>query len=707
MALKKNLTAHEEYTTDNIDSFDPMTLARKRIGVYLGGINSDAQGTQIREIFDNSADENLNGYGDTITVRIYDDKSAEVVDHGRGLPIDTNKDGVNGIVLTLGTIGAGGKYRGETATGGLNGMGAAASNAASTRFDVTVYRGGKMHKLSFKEGVPGFFAKDNDPTAKFTPNDKINVSKDPRSATEQKKHPTGTTIRFWPDYTIFAADAVFPVDSIRERVRASAFLLPGLTAIVEDLRDPKNPVIDKFSYSDGLGEMISTIAPEALLTKVVKLTADSEFTEQAQTVAGGGKLIHKEVTRPVHMEVAFGYVAGESTTLNSFVNLINTRHGGTHESGLWRALSRVIVNHIKAGKEAKYLKAKEDAPIMDDVKDGFVGVISLTFPEPVFRGQTKEELVSEQIVSIVSQSIGAEFKAWLESPKNKVEVKRICTRVVEASRIRLAAKQQKDVQRKKSALETSTSMPSKLVDCAEPDSEHSELFIVEGDSALGTMRSARSAMYQALLPIRGKILNVQKATQAAMLANEECVAIIQVIGAGSGKTFNVDEMRYQRIIIAADADIDGSHIRSLLITLFHKQMRPLIEAGRLYTLLPPLFEVKIVPKKRGDLDVVYADDAADLAKVQADLKKQNIRIVEISRNKGLGEMDRDPTWELLMNPENRRLRRITLDDVSAAAGANMIELAMGPKVEPRRDWITENRDKIDALEAEASIVSAE
>lgn len=681
-----------DYNVDKIQTLDPRALVRKRIGVYLGDASSQGATTGLRELIDNGFDEGLLGYGDLITVRLFEDGSAEVEDHGRGLPVDKRKDGANGIILTVGTIGSGGKFSGNTVSGGLNGMGSAATNISSRRFDVTVYRGGKQHQLSFREGIPGFFAKDNDPDSKFTPNTEIKASKDPRPAAVQKKTPTGTKIRYWLDHTVFTPDAVFLAEEIKSRLKATCFLLPNMTAVFEDYRLPGDPIIDKYHFNSGIEEMVGTLTNFPLVSKPIKLQASTSFSEMTNVVKEDGSLKQAEVERPVGIEVAFAYTGGEETVLKSYVNLIQTNRGGTHESGLWRALSRVLINHIKAGKEAKYLKAKEEPPTLEDVRDGFVGAISVSFPEPVFSGQAKEELKTQQITSLVSQSVGDELKRWLESPKNKAEVKKVCSRIVEASRIRLAAKAQKDTARKKSALETSASMPSKLVECARAGagSAGTELLIVEGDSALGGMRKARMSEFQALLPLRGKVLNARKATLSQILANAECANMIQAIGAGSGKSFDVGDMRYERIVVAADADVDGAHIAVLLITFFYRVMPEMVKAGKLFVLIPPLFEIKA--KVKGVEEVFYAADVEERDRIVADLGKRRVRDVQIGRNKGLGEMDAGPIWDTLLNPENRRVKRITMDDVERAE--HILELAMGSEVPPRKEWIVANHNKV-------------
>lgn len=679
----------KKYSADDIKTLEGLTHIRARVGMYLGS-NADAGITvAARELIDNGVDEVLGGHGNTVTTTFYSDGSTEVEDHGRGLPVDKNKQGINGVILTVGTVGSGGKFGGKDISGGLNGVGASATNATSIRFDVTVYRDGKQHQLSFKEGEPGFFKKENDPDSEFTLDKEIRVSKDPRPLKTQKATPTGTKIRFWPDYTVFIPGSKAQVEDLKERLKATAFLISGFTGIVNDYRDKDKTkhTTEQYHYDAGLIDMLPSLTHHEFITKPIHITADSEFNEIKNVMQADGKMKPEEVTRPVHIDFAFAYTNTEDTTLKSFVNIIQTRQGGTHESGMWRALSRVIINQIKTTKGM--LKAKEEPPTMEDIRDGFTGAISIMFPEPTFTGQSKESLETQQITAILSKTIGDNLKLWLDNKKNATQAKLLMNKVVEASRIRLAAKQQKDTARKKSALETSASMPAKLVDIAEVGSPYSELHIAEGDSALGTMKAARDSRFQALLPIRGKILNVQKASIKQMLDNSEIAAIIQVLGAGSGKTFELDQMRYHNVCISTDADVDGSHITVLLITLFYRIMRPMVEAGRLYATQPPLYVLK-TSGKNGEIHYLNSDEEKDA--LIAKLDKAGKKYEPLQRLKGLGEMDAEEFWDTTLNPETRTLRKVTIEDAERAE--SMLELAMGSKVEPRKDWIMASRELI-------------
>lgn len=687
----------EAYDADSLQKYDPIDHIRKRISMYLGDNTGEGgMSTALREILDNSQDEFLNGHGNKIVLTFFPDGSAEVQDSGRGIPTGINKDtGENGIVLSLAHVGAGGKFGTDDSgyaggSGGLNGVGTTASNAISKRFDVTVYRDNKESTMSFREGKPGFFDKPNDPTAKFKETRTLKTTTDPRTAKDKKARPTGTTIRMWPDSDIFIPGAKFDVETIKFRLRSTAFLLPGLTIEINDLTNPDEPVYDVYSFDGGIAEMLGTLTNEKQLHKPIHITTESSFTEKASVQDKEGKISFAEVTRKVDVDVAFVYVDGYENITKSFVNIINTKHGGKHEEGFYRGLSKSLIDGIKSTRGL--IKAKELPPNLDDVKEGLVAIISVKFLEPQFVGQEKGSLGTTAISPLVSRVVTKNLNDFLTNKKNLAVMKTIYAKVVESARIRVSSRQQKDLARKKSALETSSSMPDKLVECSTPDSEYSELLIVEGDSALGTMRAARDSRFQALLPIRGKILNVQKTSTTQMLENSECAAIIQCLGAGSGKSFDMTQARYGKIIIAADADVDGAHIRTLLITFFWKYMRPYVEAGRIYSLMPPLYAIKTHGKNS---EVFYAIDEKERDQIMKKLDTKKVRY-EIGRNKGLGEMDAEPTWDTLLDPENRKLKQITVDDIEASI--DMLEIAMGTAVPPRRAWIESSRDKINEIE---------
>lgn len=684
------MSAAKSYTAKDIKQLEGLEHVRHRVSMYLGS-NSDAGvTTAAREIIDNSVDEALAGHGKDITIRFFQDGSVEVADHGRGLPVDKNADGVSGIVLTVGMIGSGGKFNADNykVSGGLNGIGSAAANASALRFSVTVFRDGKRYELSFQKGKPGHFAKPNDPNAAFTPGDEVKVGKDTRSAAERKVAPTGTTIRFWPDFTVFLPGSKILVDDIKFRVRSTAFLVPGLKFTVVDGRDnDDNPQVDEYYFDGGLLDMLPTLTHHPLVSAPIRLVTEGKFTETRNVVDGDGKSSSKDVERQVEIETAFGYTNVEDTILRSYVNIINTQNGGTHESGLWRALSRVLVNYIKNTKGL--LKSKEEPPTLEDVRDGFVGVISVKFPEPAFTGQEKSTLATPQMTSVVSQAVGAELQKWLGEKKNAKAAKVLGQKIVEASRIRLAAKQQKEVARKKSALETAASMPAKLVPAASKNPDEVSLMLCEGDSALGGLKQARDANVTAIFPLRGKPLNAYDLTLGQVLKNQEWADLIQIVGAGVGKEFKVEDMNYSKIILLADSDADGSHIRALLIAGIHRLMPGLIEQGRLYAALPPLFSITTSGKNK---EKYYALNDVELDKLVSSLKKKGKKWDKITRHKGLGEYSPDILHEVVMDPETRVLKQITVDD--AQRFEDVLELTMGKNAAGRRDWIVDNRSLI-------------
>lgn len=687
MAASKNQKT--EISASDITTLDQITHVRKRVGMYLGSNSDEGLTTALREFADNAIDESLAGYGSDVIVRFYEDGSAEVEDHGRGLPVDKNAAGVNGIILTLGTIGSGGKFNSSNydISGGLNGVGAAAAVATSARTDVTVYKNGKKYVLSFQEGRPGFFNKPNDPNAAFTPDAEIREEKDTRSAVEKKANPTGTTVRFWPDYTVFMPGSNFLVDDIKFRLRSTAFLVQGLSVAVDDFRDAANPISEKYHFEGGLADMLPTLTGHEFVVKPLHLQSESSFTETTNVLGENGKMSQQEVERPVAIDASFGFVNTEDTILRSYVNIINTKNGGTHESGLWRALSRVLINYIKDTKGI--LKAKEEPPILDDVKDGFVGVISIKFPEPTFTGQEKSNLATKQITTVVSQSIGQELQKWLDNKKNASQAKILAQKIVEASRIRLAAKAQKDTARKQSALESAASMPAKLVACSSKNPDEIELSICEGDSALGGLKQARDAQNHAIYPLRGKPLNVHDLALGKILENQEWADLIQIIGAGVGRNFDISQVKYKRIIILADSDADGSHIRALLLEGFWRLMKPMVEAGMIYVALPPLFSITTTGKNK---ERHYALNDAELDGLVKKLTKAGKKWTKIQRHKGLGEYGAEILEEVVMDPTTRVLKQVTVEDVEKFDGA--LELTMGNNAKNRRDWITAFRDTI-------------
>ncbi|WP_431903377.1 DNA gyrase/topoisomerase IV subunit B [Micromonospora carbonacea] len=679
------LTAQPEtlYGADDLTHLEGLDAVRKRPGMYIGSTDSRGVGHLVNEILDNSTDEGVAGHATRVEVILHADGSVQVDDDGRGIPTDVHaKSGISGVELVLTRLHAGGKFGGSgyKTSGGLHGVGASAVNALSRRFDVTVRRGGKVHAMSFRHGVPGVFAGPG-PDAAFTPGPGLQVL-----GPMKRGQRTGTSIRYWHDARYFETGATLDAEAVRLKVRNTAFLVPGVSYLLRD-ETGEEPVEETFHFPNGLTDMVEFLAPagDRPVTGTLLVAGEGTYRENAADANG---VMQSNVQRRAEVEIAFRWGTGYDRTVECFTNTIRNAHGGTHRKGFERALARTLAEAARSARGL--LRPKEDAPTLDDVLEGMTAVVHVRIPEPQFTSQTKDELSTAGITKVLQGLVEAHVKAWLEDRRTKAEARTVLQKIVDAARVRLTQKQQKDAARRKTALE-GASMPPKLVDCRAAGIDRSELFIVEGDSALGTGRLARSAEYQALLPIRGKILNVQKANLQQVLDNAECAAIVQVLGAGSGRTFDLSSMRYGRVLIMADADVDGAHIRTLLITLFARYMRPLIEAGRLYAAMPPLH--KITTRGRNP-QTTYTYTQAEMEATVRKLEKAGRQIVTpIPRFKGLGEMDADELWETTMNPATRAVRRITLDDVDAAE--RILELLMGEKVEPRRNWLIESADRVD------------
>jgi DNA gyrase subunit B len=503
---------------------------------------------------------------------------------------------------------------------------------------------------------------------------------------------SGTRIRFWPDRQIFTKDATFTFDELVTRARQTSFIVPGLELVIRDLRGAE-PIEERFKHDGGISEFCDFLAGDEPVTEVLRLQGEGRFTETVPLLDDNGHMTPQDVERDLVVDVALRWGTGYETELRSFVNVIATPKGGTHVAGFEQAMTKTFNDVLKA---TKTLKAAEPSVIKDDVLEGMTAVVTVRLAEPQFEGQTKEILGTPAARSIVSKVVGAELRKVLTSTKRaeKAQAKLVLEKVANASRTRLAARQHRETQRRKNALESSA-LPAKLADCRSNDVERSELFIVEGDSALGTAKLARNSEFQALLPIRGKILNVQKASVADMLKNAECASIIQVVGAGSGRTFDIEAARYGRIIFMADADSDGAHIRCLLTTLFFKYMPDLIRQGRVYTAVPPLHRIELSNPKRGMDKYVYTYSDADLQRKLAELSKKGVRWKDpVQRYKGLGEMDADQLAETTMDPMHRTLRRITVDDADVAA--SVFELLMGSEVAPRKEFLVQGAYEVDA-----------
>ncbi|MEU7904293.1 DNA topoisomerase IV subunit B [Actinoplanes sp. NPDC049118] len=679
------MTAQPEilYGADDLTHLEGLDAVRKRPGMYIGSTDSRGVNHLANEIIDNATDEGVGGHAEHVEVILHADGSVQVDDDGRGIPTDINaKSGLSGVELVLTRLHAGGKFGGSgyKTSGGLHGVGASAVNALSLRFDVTVKRDGKVHELSFQRGVPGVFAGPG-PAAAFVPESGLRVVR-----RMKRGERAGTSIRYWYDARYFETGARLDLDTVKAKLRNTAFLVPGVAYVLRD-ETGEEPVEEKFHYPHGLTDMVEFLTPsgDKPVSGILMITGEGTYKENAADANG---VMQSNVLRHAQVEVALRWGTGYERTVECFTNTIRNVHGGTHRKGFERALVRALTDAIRNARGL--LKPKEDPPVLDDLLEGMTAVIHVRVPEPQFTSQTKDELSTAGITRVLQGLVEQYVKNWIDDRRTKTEARTVLQKVVDAARVRLTQKQQKDAARRKTALE-GASMPPKLVDCRSTGIGRSELYIVEGDSALGTARMARSSEYQALLPIRGKILNVQKASLQQVLDNVECSAIVQVLGAGSGRTFDMSTMRYGRVMIMADADVDGSHIRTLLITLFAKYMRPVIEGGRLFAAMPPLH--KVVTKGR-NAETLYTYTQQEMERTVGRLEQSGRSVVKpVPRFKGLGEMDADELWDTTMNPATRTVRRITIDDAERAEAT--LELLMGERVEPRRNWLIEAAGRID------------
>ncbi|WDM10136.1 type IIA DNA topoisomerase subunit B [Streptomyces lavenduligriseus] len=685
------------YTARHLLVLEGLEAVRKRPGMYIGSTDSRGLMHCLWEIIDNSVDEALAGVCDRIEVILHDDGSVEVRDNGRGIPVDVEpRTGLSGVEVVMTKLHAGGKFGGGSyaASGGLHGVGASVVNALSARLDVEVDRGGHTHAISFRRGVPGAFAADG-AEAKFEAKSGLRKTK------KIPKTRTGTRVRYWADRQIFLKDAKLSLETLHQRARQTAFLVPGLTIVVRDefgLGEGGSKGEESFRFEGGISEFCEYLANDKAICDVLRFSGKGTFKETVPVLDEHGQMTPTEVTRELGVDIALRWGTGYDTTVRSFVNIIATPKGGTHVAGFEQALTQTLNDVLRA---KKLLRVAEDNIVKDDALEGLTAVVTVRLAEPQFEGQTKEVLGTSAARRIVNNVVSSELKAFLTATKRDAaaQARVVMEKVVAAARTRVAARQHKDAQRRKTALESS-SLPAKLADCRSDDVDRSELFIVEGDSALGTAKLARNSEFQALLPIRGKILNVQRSSVTDMLKNAECGAIIQVIGAGSGRTFDIDQARYGKIIMMTDADVDGSHIRCLLLTLFQRYMRPMVQAGRVFAAVPPLHRIELIQPKKGQEKYVYTYSDRELRDKLMEFQSKGIRYKDsIQRYKGLGEMDADQLAETTMDPRHRTLRRINLSDLEAAE--QVFDLLMGNDVAPRKEFIsssaaTLDRSRIDA-----------
>nr|WP_310291788.1 DNA topoisomerase IV subunit B [Microbacterium trichothecenolyticum] len=683
-----------EYSAHHLQVLEGLEAVRKRPGMYIGSTDSRGLMHCLWEIIDNSVDEALAGHGSRIDIVLHADGSVEVRDRARGIPVDIEpRTGLTGVEVVFTKLHAGGKFGGGSyaASGGLHGVGASVVNALSERLDVEVDRGGKTWAMSFHRGEPGVFS-NGSPDSGFTP---FEERSELRVAGRAAKGVTGTRIRYWADRQIFTKDAAFNLQELEQRARQTAFLVPGLEIVIRDERpgtEAGEPVETSYRFDGGISEFADFLAPDAGVTDTWRLTGEGRFTETVPVLQPSGAMVPTEVERECHVDIAVRWGTGYETVSRSFVNIIATPKGGTHQQGFEQGLMKVLRDQV--AQNARRLKVGGDKLEKDDILAGLTAVLTVRVAEPQFEGQTKEVLGTPAVRQIVSNVLTRELTARFTSPKrdDKAQTSLLLDKVVSEMKARISARTHKETQRRKNALESS-SLPAKLADCRSNDVAESELFIVEGDSALGTAKLARNSEFQALLPIRGKILNVQKASISDMLSNAECAAIIQVIGAGSGRSFDLDTARYGKIILMSDADVDGAHIRTLLLTLFFRYMRPLIDEGRVYAAVPPLHRVVVMNPGSKPNETIYTYSEAELHGLLTKLTKAGKRWQEpVQRYKGLGEMDADQLATTTMDRSGRTLRRVRMQDAEAAA--SVFELLMGNDVAPRKEFIIDSSDRL-------------
>jgi len=697
-----------EYMARHLQVLEGLEAVRKRPGMYIGSTDSRGLMHCVWEIIDNAVDEALAGVCDRIDVVLMVDGSVEVRDNGRGIPVDLEpRTGLSGVEVVFTKLHAGGKFGGGsyTASGGLHGVGASVVNALSARLDVEVDRGGRTYAMSFRRGEPGVF---DDALGVKTPDAGFAAYVDNselRIIGKTARARTGSRIRYWPDHQIFIKEAGVTYDELVSRARQTSYLVPGLTLVIRDERGvPGTPGEDgpheeTFLHHGGISEFAEFLAVDPALTEVWRVRGSGTFRETVPVLDERGHMTPTEVERECGIDVALRWGTGYETKVVSFVNIIATPKGGTHMTGFEQSLLKVFRKQLEIN--ARRLKVGSDKVDKEDILAGLTAVVTVRLAEPQFEGQTKEVLGTSAVRAIVSNVIEKELTAKLTSSKRgeKAQSALLLEKVVAEMKSRISARLHKETQRRKNALETS-SLPAKLADCRSSDVERTELFIVEGDSALGTAKLARSSDHQALLPIRGKILNVQKASVGEMLKNTECAAILQVIGAGSGRSFDLEAARYGKVIIMTDADVDGAHIRTLLLTLFFRYMRPLVQAGRVFAAVPPLHRIEVINSGGKKNDLVYTYTEAEMRTTMSALEKKGRKVKQpLQRYKGLGEMDADQLAETTMDPRHRTLRRVTLKDAEIAE--RVFDLLMGNDVAPRKDFIIDSAAELDRQRIDA------
>jgi DNA gyrase subunit B len=671
-ASKRTGRSKSEYGADHIQILEGLEAVRKRPGMYIGGTGSEGLHHLAWEIIDNCVDEAAAGYASHIEVILHKDGSIEVSDDGRGIPIEKKPDGRTALEVVFTELHAGGKFGSGAyaASGGLHGVGASVVNALSSKLVAEVDRDGHTWRLVFNERMPGNYVK----SGAFKPGSTLaRVRKIPANR-------SGTRVRYWPDLDVFDGEAVIDYNVVREHVARVCFLVPGMHIKLHDRRRP-GVEPEEFVAAGGLADYVDLLSIGENVTDIITIHVATSFEER---VSVDGKM--QNVNRPCTIDIALRWVKGFDSTVVSFVNTIPTKEGGTHIAGFEQALNWTTNNILlEDNKKLKKLKDNGRAST-SDAQEGLVAALKVTFAEPQFKGQTKQELGTPAVRNLVYEAAKTGLSDWMQGGGRKTQITALRDKVAQSVINRVVAKQQLENRRKLSSL-SSTGMPDKLADCRVhgPDSE---LLIVEGNSAAGPAKSGRDSKYMAVLPLRGKVVNAGKATLKQVVENAEASALITAIGGGSGDDFDVSACRYGRIIILCDADVDGSHIRCLLLTLIFKHMRPLLEHGMVYAAQPPLFSTK----HKGEMIYAFSDE--ERSRLHEELKMAEDK--RWQRFKGLGEMNVDELAETTLQPETRVLKRMSMRDADEAMRATeLFGVLMGNNVAERKDYIISNSTLVD------------
>ena len=655
------------YGAEAITVLEGLEAVRKRPGMYIGSTSARGLHHLVWEIVDNSVDEALAGICDKITVKILEGNIIEVSDNGRGIPVGMHKTGKSTLEVVLTVLHAGGKFDNDNykVSGGLHGVGVSVVNALSEWLEATVTRDGKVFRQTYQRGVP------------TSPVEEIGVA-------DAKEH--GTVVRFKADDEIFET-TVYDYSVLESRLKELAYLNKGLKIELADERKKDEIKAEEFLFEGGIKDFLNEIIDDEKIVDDVIYMADTMQIEEAKEVEtvdeDGNTVVKQRGAKFVEVEIAMNYTTSQRETVYSFVNNINTHEGGTHVSGFRTALTRTI-NDI--AKQMNLIKDKNGTFQGTDVREGLVCVISVKIPEPQFEGQTKTKLGNSEVTGIVSNIVGSNLKFYLEDHPKAAE--KIIEKMAMSKRAREAAKKARELVLRKNTLEVG-SLPGKLADCSSKDPAESEIFIVEGNSAGGSAKQGRDRRFQAILPLRGKILNVEKSGVHKALENAEIRAMITAFGAGFGEEMDLKKLRYHKIVIMTDADVDGAHIRTLMLTFFYRHLRELINEGYIYIAQPPLYKIQAGKAIR----YAYSDDQM----------KQVTRVLEgegrkytIQRYKGLGEMNPEQLWETTLDPEVRTLLKVSMEDASYAD--KMFNILMGDKVEPRRKFIEDNANYVRNLD---------